>query len=207
MSTLYKQGIKSLTNYAQSYLDLAVIGGPTLGLVLSISAQPALHLLYGGRYDVAAPTLHILAWAGAATLVTNVFVPLMIAINKSRSMIAVTMVGLAVNFGLNFLLIPRLGSLGSAYATLVTELAVTAVMVPICVRTLRWRIRLDTLIGVGVAIVLIEWVASRPALQALSWPLTLVLLLALWGVLMAITIAATWLRRKGRRSRALGLSA
>ena len=148
--------------YSQNYLDLAVIGGPTLGLVLSSSALFALHLLYGGRYDVATPTLQVLAWAGAATLVTNVFVPLMIAINRSRSMILVTLIGLAVNLGLNLLLIPRLGPLGSAYATLATEIAVIVIMVLICLRALQWRLRLDVVIGVGLAIAITQWVQSRP---------------------------------------------
>ncbi|MGO8947356.1 MAG: glycosyltransferase [Ktedonobacterales bacterium] len=198
MSALYKQGTKGLTIYAQSYLDLALIVGPTLGLALSFSARPALHLLYGGRYDAATPTLQVLAWAGAVTLVTNVFTPLMIAINKSRAMIFVTMVGLGVNLGLNLLLIPRLGPLGSAYATLVTEIAVIAVMSPICSKTLRWRVQVEVVIGVGVAIAISQWAQSRPEFQRVAWPLSLLLLLTLWGVLIGIVVLATWLSRSWR---------
>jgi O-antigen/teichoic acid export membrane protein/glycosyltransferase involved in cell wall biosynthesis len=204
MSALYKQGAKGLAYYAQNYLELALIGGPTLGLILSSSAQPALHLLYDGRYDAAAPTLQVLAWAGAATLVTNVFVPLMIAINKSRSLILVTMIGLAVNLGLNVLLIPRLGPLGSAFATLATELAVIGVMAPICVWTLEWRLRFEVSIGVGIAIASSEWVQSRPEFQSVAWPSSLLLLLGLWGLVIGLTLLFTRIRRRWhgtRRSR------
>jgi O-antigen/teichoic acid export membrane protein/glycosyltransferase involved in cell wall biosynthesis len=205
MSALYKQGIRGLAIYAQNYLDLAVIGGPTLGLVLSASAPYALHLLYGGRYDVAAPTLQVLAWAGAATLVTNVFTPLMIAINKSRAMILVTLVGLAVNLGLNLLLIPHLGPLGSAYATLATEFAVIGVMSPICVWTLRWRMRFEVIIGVGLALVIIQWLQTRPEFQSISWPISLLFLLAVWSVLIGLTLLATWLTRRRRAPSTRGL--
>jgi O-antigen/teichoic acid export membrane protein/glycosyltransferase involved in cell wall biosynthesis len=200
MSALYKRSVKSLTIYSQNYLDLAVIGGPTLGLILSASARPALHLLYGGRYDVATPTLQVLAWAGAATLVTNVFVPLMITINKSRAMVAVTLIGLAVNLGLNLLLIPRFGPLGSAYATLATEIAVIVAMSTISLSTLRWRVRIEVIVGIAIAIVAVQWVQSRPEFAGEPWLLSLLLLLALWGVLIAIIVFAAWLGR-GRRLR------
>lgn len=201
MSALYKQGVKGLTLYSQNYLDLAVIGGPTLGLVLSNSALFALHLFYGGRYDAATPTLQVLAWAGAATLVTNVFVPLMIAINRSRSMILVTLIGLAVNLSLNVLLIPILGPLGSAYATLATEIAVIVATLLICMKALQWRPQLHVVVGVSVAIAITQWVQSRPEFQRVAWPSSMLLLLALWGVLIALTLLITWLRRRHRSHR------
>jgi O-antigen/teichoic acid export membrane protein len=203
MSLLYKQGVKGLTFYAQNYLELALIVGPTLGLILSSAAGPALHLVYGGLYDAATPTLQVLAWAGAVTLVTNVFVPLMIAINKSRSLILVTMIGLSVNVGLNLLLIPRLGPLGSAYATLATEFAVIGAMAPICIWTLGWRIRFEVAIGVGIAIAITQWVQNRPEFQSVAWPLSSVLLLALWGSLIGLTLIIARMRRRRRPARRL----
>ena len=111
------------------------------------------------------------------------------------------MVGLIVNVVLNVLLIPRLGPLGSAFATLATELAVIGVMAPICIWTVQWHMRFEVVIGVGVAIAVAEWIQSRPEFQTVAWPSSLVLLLGVWGLVIGLTLLVTRIRRGWRTSR------
>src|SRR5262249_43598937 len=75
-----------LRAFAQQYLELAVIAGVLVALALSLWGDPILALLYGGRYAAAGPVLRILGWASAAMFVTNVFTPLVVALDHRRTL-------------------------------------------------------------------------------------------------------------------------
>jgi O-antigen/teichoic acid export membrane protein/glycosyltransferase involved in cell wall biosynthesis len=185
MATLYKRNIAELREFAQQYLEIAASLGLFIGLLLSYSALPALDALYSGRYDSAQPTLQVLAWAGAATLLTNVFIPLAITLNQTRGLFIVSSVGLVVNVALNVALIPKLGSLAAAYATLATECVVILGMAGIVIRALAWRVRLLKPAGIAVVTVVAAWASQTHAFQALAWPVGIAALASGWLILIA----------------------
>src|SRR5262249_61941455 len=77
---------RQLADFALQYLELAVASGLLIALGLSFFSGPLLTFLYGGHYDAARPTLLVLAWVAPATLVTNVFTPLILALERPRTL-------------------------------------------------------------------------------------------------------------------------
>lgn len=131
---------RHLSEFTRQYLELAVAAGLFIAVALTIFRLPLLTFLYGGQYDDAAPTLLVLAWVAAATLVTNVFTPLAVALDRQRTLLAVTALGLVVNVSANLVFIPYYGAVAAAYATLATEIAVTAPLIVVAVRSLHLRL-------------------------------------------------------------------
>ncbi len=125
--------------FVSQFLELALVIGLFIGVTLTVFAHPILSALYGDRYDNAYPTLVALAWVAGFTLITNVYSPLTVAMNRRRLLMVASGVALVANVALNFVLIPMLGSLGAALATLATEIVVTMPLAWASGRALRVR--------------------------------------------------------------------
>lgn len=187
---------RSLSAFVSQYLELALVFGLLIAATLTSAAHPVLAALYGDRYDAAYPTMVALAWVAGMTLITNVYSPLAVALNRRRLLLGASGVALLVNVALNLLLIPYLGALGSALATLATEVVVTAPLAWACSRVVAIRPRMRPVIAALAATA--AWLWASIALdqrfgQALGhgWLMTLALL----GVWLAvfILIAPVWL--------------
>lgn len=214
ISALMKRGTREVVDYSQRFLDMAIMLGCVLALLLSFAAPYLLQILYAGRYGDATEVLRVLAWAGAATLVTNVFVPIIIVLGRTRSMLAVSAIGLVVNLSINILFIPRFGALAAAYATLATEIAVIVSYGFISIHALRWRLELRVIIGALVATGMCEYLLAMlgshaswlpsPLSQAwthLPWPLAAMMLCLLWGLfLLPFSRMRQRLQRRARQS-------
>jgi O-antigen/teichoic acid export membrane protein/glycosyltransferase involved in cell wall biosynthesis len=183
MAALYKR--ERLVAFAQEYLELAVACGLFCAVLLTLVGQPLLRVLYAGRYDASWPVLAVLAWAGAATFLTNVFSPLAVGLNQRSALLTATLGGLVANVGLNLLLIPRLGAIGPAYATLATELIVTAPLVWTTLRALRWRVRLPRLLLAGLAAAASLLAGAALAMLGAPWWLGAFAACAIWAPTLA----------------------
>jgi O-antigen/teichoic acid export membrane protein len=86
---------------------------------------------------------------------------------------------------LNVALIPKLGSLAAAYATLATECVVILGMAGIVIRALAWRVRLLKPAGIAVVTVVAAWASQTHAFQALAWPVGIAALASGWLILIA----------------------
>ena len=75
--------------------------------------------MFGHRYDAAAPVLAVHIWASLFVAWGVAQEPWNIAEGLLRLTLIRTVIGAAVNIGLNLALIPRYGSLGAAWATLI----------------------------------------------------------------------------------------
>jgi O-antigen/teichoic acid export membrane protein len=91
------------------------------------SAAQVIRLLYGERFVQAAPAARLLVVGAALMALVILGIFLLTAAEKQRRYPAVALFGLALNVGLNLLLIPRLSYYGSAIATVITW-AVTVVL-------------------------------------------------------------------------------
>lgn len=99
-------------------------------VLFMIFANPIIRLLYGPSYAPAAPVLRILVWSAIAENMTKIRDIWLIGARHSRFVTLLSTCGTLVNVLLNALLIPRIGIIGAAVATVVTQFAVT-VFVPL----------------------------------------------------------------------------
>lgn len=99
---------------------LSVIGG-TYVVFAWVLAEPVVVFVLGPSYAEAAVYLRILALSAGIISVGTVFGNLLIACDIPRGYLSLSGLGLALNLGLNAALVPTLGALGAAWATLLTD--------------------------------------------------------------------------------------
>ncbi|MBL1188695.1 flippase, partial [Escherichia coli] len=104
----------------QFLYDIMVVVGVSLAIVVTILSDYIISLFYGYQYAEASRLIKIYAWV-------SIFYFLSSAsgrwyINEGLQVYALTrnIMGLAIAISLNFILIPKFGSEGAAFATLVT---------------------------------------------------------------------------------------
>lgn len=85
--------------------------------VVSPLAGPIMHLLYGAKFDGAAPLLAALIWSEVPVFFGVVATNAVVARNLQRYLPFCTGAGAVVNIVLNLFLIPRWSALGAAWAT------------------------------------------------------------------------------------------
>ena len=111
--------------YEKSYKMLALLGLP-LAVGIGICASSLIHLAAPTGFDRAIPALQILAPSVALLFVNNAFIYTLTAMNRQLDFTRLSLFALAVNVGLNLVLIPLYGYLGAAVAATLTELALFA---------------------------------------------------------------------------------
>lgn len=131
-------------SYARRYRRLwaAVIWlGVAAAIGISLCAGWIIRLIAGPAFAAAVPVLAVLIWSRLFSTMGTTRGIWMVCEGHSRFVVLFAAVGAAVNFALNFTLIPRWGVMGAAVATLVTEVTV-ALLLPLCFRTTRPLARL-----------------------------------------------------------------
>ncbi|MBV9945345.1 MAG: flippase [Myxococcales bacterium] len=100
--------------------------GLCVGAVFLGAGRPLVHLVLGGSFERALPSLRVLA-CGVPLLFLNFgLTHFLVARDRGRATQWLSMAMLGINVTLNALLIPRAGGPGAACATVLTELALTA---------------------------------------------------------------------------------
>jgi O-antigen/teichoic acid export membrane protein len=95
--------------------------GALTGSVLYLGADRIVALMFGPGFDRAVPSLQILAAAVPFTFLNAGLIPFLIARGLEWRTLAVSAPLVAINVGLNFALVPRLGGPGAALATVAGE--------------------------------------------------------------------------------------
>jgi len=131
-----ERGPGAYTARLQAYYDLSAGLAYLLSVPVALAAPWLIRLAYGPAFAAAGPVLALHVWS-------SVFVFLGVArgqflVNESftRFYLAATVVGAALNIGLNCWLIPRHGPWGAALATVVTQ-AVAAWLSSFCFAPVR----------------------------------------------------------------------
>jgi O-antigen/teichoic acid export membrane protein len=112
------------------------------GIGTTILGRFVLVHVFGPSYAGSALALTILGWATVLMSLNIQTTNALIALDRERLVMAVTVLNLATNIVANLILIPRLSFNGSAYATLATEgvnLAMQAGLVAYFLRPSQWR--------------------------------------------------------------------
>ena len=159
----------------QKTLDFMLMAGIGAAVFCSILAPQLVRLLAGPSYQAAAEPVAIIAWAIPITFANMVFVYMVAAGNRQRSAVPVVLIAIALNVGLNVLLIPRMGASAPALVTVLSESASTLGMIAVMSRHF----------GFGPSLTSIARIALSGALAALA----LAVLLRL-NLVLAVCVAA-----------------
>ncbi|MDX1889025.1 polysaccharide biosynthesis C-terminal domain-containing protein [Mycolicibacterium sp. 050158] len=135
------------------------------------SARQVISLLYGQRFGESAPAARLLVVGAAlmALIILGIF--LLTAAERQRRYPVVALFGLALNVGLNLILIPRLSYYGSAIATVVTW-AVTLVLLWIVVARsvpIRGLLPVRELVVLSVLVAAVAALGDYLVQQAPAW--------------------------------------
>ncbi len=95
-----------------------------VALILSLFAPAIIVPLFGANFEPTASVLRILVWYAVVNMTVNIFAQGLIVQNKQRVLLLIRSAGLGSNITLNALLIPQVGIIGAAVASLVAELFV-----------------------------------------------------------------------------------
>jgi PST family polysaccharide transporter len=126
---------RSAAEYERRFVQITRLllwTGLAVAAVLAVFSRQIIVALYGPKYLDSAPVLAIHAWAGALVSLGVCGNLWLTNAGYFKFSMYQTLVGAAVNVGLNLTLIPRLGIIGAALATCAGQLAsvmlTTAVM-------------------------------------------------------------------------------
>jgi O-antigen/teichoic acid export membrane protein len=104
-------------------VSVSVLVGLGVFLWFAILGEPTMRLVYGSGFAGGAPMLTILAASAVLMLGNNILIYCLIAMGRQLVVPINATVLLALNVGLNLVLVPRMGGIGAAYSTLATEAA------------------------------------------------------------------------------------
>ena len=113
-------GHSSFEEWMGRLYDLMVALALPIAIVVSLLSVPLIFLLYGDGYAASAPILAIHVWAGPFVFLGAALSRWLIAEDRLRFSLVRHGTGALVNIGLNLVLIPPLGGVGAAIATLVS---------------------------------------------------------------------------------------
>lgn len=91
-------------------------------LIITLFSSQIIHILYGDAYLSGVTCLRIVVWYTAFSYLGGLRSIWLICENKNKYVFWLSAMGALTNIVLNFLLIPRFGIEGAAFATLVTQL-------------------------------------------------------------------------------------
>lgn len=99
--------------------------GLGIGAAIHFTAAPLVHLVFGAAFADAVPSLRVLCLAIPLVFLNYGLTHFLIARHLERRNLAFAGFMVAVNVGLNMILIPRQGGPGAAWATFATEVGLT----------------------------------------------------------------------------------
>ena len=198
------------SRFAEATSVLSLVAG--LGVVVFVPvAGPVVTLLYGGQFGPSVTPSRILFVAAAGTALTQLAIQTLIAADHKKVFPTLAACGLLLNVLLNLYAIPRWSTLGSAVATVITELVMVVAFWIAVHRSLGWPV--VTGAGRPVAVALVTAAVTVPAvlvvdrLPVWAWPLVLVVVTTLYVVLVVVLrladprIVGALASRLGRRAR------
>lgn len=125
---------KSVEKFENSVTTLySIIIGLSLlqGVVMSVFSWLVIQILYGADYAAAVPMLALVVWYTPFSYVGSVRNIWVLAEDKQRYLWILNLTGAIMNVALNFILIPFMGGMGAALASLITQLFTNVAMVVI----------------------------------------------------------------------------
>ncbi|MDO8575430.1 MAG: flippase [bacterium] len=103
---------------------LLILIALVIAIPVSLFSKQIINLIFGAKYILSAPSLSVYIWAGVAVFWGAGIAQYLIAENKTVKFFITTSTGALVNIILNFYMIPLLGIVGAAWASLISYFVV-----------------------------------------------------------------------------------
>lgn len=110
--------IRAYYRRLKNLYGLVGILGFLVALPIMFLAAPIIGFIFGAQYLAAVPILQIYIWSSVGLFIGAVVSNQLMAENRTRTVFAINFAAMAVNVVLNIILIPKIGLIGSALATL-----------------------------------------------------------------------------------------
>jgi O-antigen/teichoic acid export membrane protein len=139
----------------------------------SFFSAPIMDLLYTGQNKEAQKVFVFLIIGFIPISTTYIFGTLLTANGSLKALNIMAMVGVLLNFSLNFLLIPQFMAIGSAYSSLITQFVTAIIQIVIAQQIFRFSINwkyIFTLLSFFAGVILINMLA-RSAIS--DWRISL----------------------------------
>ena len=108
-------------------------GSVFISIPTTIFSDQIINLLYKEQFNLASSVLMIHIWVGVLVSLGVVTSSLVIANNKQKNALIALSIGTISNIIINFFFIPRLGIIGAAFATIISQF-ISGILVPIFFR-------------------------------------------------------------------------
>jgi O-antigen/teichoic acid export membrane protein len=118
-------GVEMYGKRMQQLYDLMALLSIGIAVVITILSREVMGFLYGSAFIEASSTLMVYIWSGVATFLGIASSQFLTAENLTRISLYRTLIGMILNVLLNLLLIPSMGIVGAAVATLISYTAAT----------------------------------------------------------------------------------
>lgn len=107
----------------QRYMSLLVLLGYVTGIIIVFLAKPVVYVLYGREYLAAVPILCVYIWAGIFINMSVLRGAYFVIVEHTKYSFWCNFIGAVINVILNYMLIPIMGCMGAAIATLLSYLS------------------------------------------------------------------------------------
>jgi O-antigen/teichoic acid export membrane protein len=159
---------------------LLVGGSILLAIVSFFNSEYILSLIYTNEIEVSSPSFQLLMISFIGMCSTIIFGTLLTAKGNMKFLNAAAGIGIVINFGINFYLIPIYGATGAAIATCITQTIVSGIQLAYCIKELKIPFS---------AVFMIRFVLFVGSLFAMSYFIHVDSILLLFAVLLLAFIS------------------
>ena len=121
MAILYKGSDKSLDKVFRIGIKYMYMLALPMAVGVTLLGKEIITLIYGPKFLPSVMALDVLIWAEFFIFIDVLLGQMLFSINRERITMINAGIGAAINIGMNLVLIPRMGIVGAALATLSTE--------------------------------------------------------------------------------------
>lgn len=132
-----KEDIAQMVQFA---FLLIIVPAILIGVASNFYGEQIMHLLYREHIQQSAPIFGILMLGFIGIATTYIFGTLLTANGSMKQLNLMAFFGMVFNISINLVLIPRIAALGSAYASLLTQLLTAFAQLLIAVSIFKFRI-------------------------------------------------------------------
>lgn len=138
---LYKEDREKYLKKNRQLYSLVIYISVFVAVVLILFGKVAIKYVYGNEYIPAAAPLRIITWYTIFSYLGVARNAWIVCENKQKYLKYMYMSAVVINVVLNYIMIPKYGASGAAFASLITQIS-TCILLPCCIKDMRPNVHL-----------------------------------------------------------------